>query len=260
VTVTAKSGTESGTATFTWTVSPTPAVVVASPGAMSGSVGSRVSLTLHASGGTGSYTWTAAHLPTGLTMSSTTGTIAGPLAAAGTFPVTVTVRSGTQVGTVSFTWTVSPVSCVAAQILANAGFESGPVNWTASPGVLSSNADAPQAHGGSRYAWLDGYGVAHTDALTQAVSIPATCHSATLSFWLQVSTDETGTVAHDKLTVRAGSTILATYSNLDQGGYALRSFDLSAFVGKTVTISFTGSEDTAKATSFVLDDTALTVG
>jgi hypothetical protein len=66
------------------------------------------------------------------------------------------------------------------------------------------------------------------------------------------------TIACDKLTVKAGSATLATYSNLNHNsGYALKSFEVSSLAGQTVTIAFTGTEDSQKQTSFVLDDTAL---
>lgn len=59
----------------------------------------------------------------------------------------------------------------------------------------------------------------------------------------------------------AGSTTLATYSNLNKAtGYALKTLDLSSFAGSTVTLKFTGAEDSSLQTSFVVDDTALTTG
>ena len=124
--------------------------------------------------------------------------------------------------------------------------------------VDSSAGEA--AHSGSWKAWLDGYGTTHTDTLTQSVTIPAGC-AATFTFWLHVdSAETTTTTAYDKLTVKAGATTLATYSNLNKAtGYSQKSFNLSSFAGQTVTISFSGSEDVSLQTSFVLDDTALTV-
>ena len=60
--------------------------------------------------------------------------------------------------------------------------------------------------------------------------------------------------------MKAGSTTLATYSNLNKAsGYSLKSFNVSSFAGQTVTISFTGTEDSSLQTSFVIDDTALTL-
>ena len=116
------------------------------------------------------------------------------------------------------------------------------------------------AHAGTRKAWLDGYGTTHTDTLNQSVTIPAGC-AATLTFWVHVDSAETTTsVQYDKLTVKAGSTTLATYSNLNKAaGYSQKSFNVSSFAGQTVTISFTGTEDSSLQTSFVIDDTALTV-
>lgn len=53
---------------------------------------------------------------------------------------------------------------------------------------------------------------------------------------------------------------LATYSNLDAAtGYTQRSFNLGAYAGQTVTVKFTGVEGSKLQTSFVIDDTALTV-
>ncbi|MFG3298119.1 M4 family metallopeptidase [Micromonospora chersina] len=155
--------------------------------------------------------------------------------------------------------TTPPSGSCTGQKLANPGFESGNVSWSASSGVIT-NDTAQAAHGGSYKAWLDGYGSTHTDTLTQSVTIPAGCR-ATLSFWLHIdSAESTTTTAYDKLTVKAGSTTLATYSNLNKAtGYVQRSFDISSLAGTTATISFSGVEDSSLQTSFVVDDTAVTL-
>ncbi|MGY0235419.1 M4 family metallopeptidase [Longispora urticae] len=157
------------------------------------------------------------------------------------------------------TKTAGPGTC-SGQKLGNPGFESASAApWTATSGVIDSSSSQP-AHGGTRKAWLDGYGSGHTDTVSQSVTIPAGCR-ATLSFYLHIDTAETTTsAANDKLTVTAGSTTLATYSNLNKAaGYTLRSFDVSALAGQTVTITFNGVENGSLQTSFVVDDTALTV-
>ncbi|MFG2780341.1 hydrolase [Streptomyces prunicolor] len=150
-------------------------------------------------------------------------------------------------------------TCTAAQLLGNPGFESGNTTWTASSGVITTSS-SEAARTGSYKAWLDGYGTATTDTLSQAVSIPSGC-SATLSFYLHIDTAETTTsTAYDKLTVTAGSTTLATYSNLNAAsGYVLKSFDVSSLAGTTATIKFSGVEGSTLQTSFVIDDTALNV-
>ncbi|MEP6814873.1 MAG: M4 family metallopeptidase [Marmoricola sp.] len=148
-------------------------------------------------------------------------------------------------------------------LLANPGFESGATSWTSSTGVITSSASGTP-HAGAYYAWLDGYGTTHTDTLSQTVTVPSGT-SASLTFYLDVSTSETGSTAYDKLTVQATSggvtTTKATYSNVNaSSGYVLKTIDMTPYVGKTVTLKFTGTEDTSLATSFLVDDTSLTTG
>jgi hypothetical protein len=153
----------------------------------------------------------------------------------------------------------------ATERIANGGFESGSTSWTASSGVITSDT-GEAAHTGSWKAWLDGYGITHTDTLYQTVTIPSTATSATLSFWLRVDSDETSTTtAYDTLKVQLRNTsntvltTLATYSNLNKGtSYVQRSFDVSAYKGQTVRVYFEGTEGSQVVTSFVIDDVSLT--
>jgi Zn-dependent metalloprotease len=248
------------------TCTATGGVTVTNPGSKSGTVGTAISsFTLSASGGTAPYTWTGTGLPPGVSVSSS-GTVSGTPTTAGTYNATVTATAASGgSGSATFTFTVSGGGggggCTSpGQKLGNPGFETGSAApWTASSGVVDNSAQQA-AHAGSWKAWLDGYGSTHTDTLSQSVTIPAGC-TATLSFWLHVDTAESGSTAYDKLTVKAGSTTLATYSNANAAaGYTQKSFNVSSLAGQTVTISFTGTEDSSLQTSFVLDDTALTVG
>jgi aminopeptidase S len=111
---------------------------------------------------------------------------------------------------------------------------------------------------GTRSAWLNGYGSTHTDTLQQTVTIPAGCTNSTLSFWLKIDSSETTTtIAYDRLTVQIGSMTLATYSNLNESAYTLRSFNVGSFAGQTVVLKFTSTENSSLQTSFVIDDTSL---
>jgi hypothetical protein len=155
-------------------------------------------------------------------------------------------------------------TCTSGQLLLNPGFESGAASWSADSGVITNSTGEP-AHSGSYKAWLDGYGTATTDTLSQSAAIPAGC-KATLSFWLHVDTAETGSTAYDTLKAQVLSSsgtvlaTLATYSNANAAtGYTQHSFDLSGYAGQTVTLKFTGTEGSKLQTSFVVDDTALTV-
>lgn len=151
-------------------------------------------------------------------------------------------------------------TCTPTQVVANGGFESGTSPWSQSSSTVITSRSGQSAHGGSSYAWLDGVGSTHTDTLSQSVTVPSGCATATLTFWLHIDTDETtSSVAYDKLTAKIGATTLATYSNLDDAtGYVQKSLDVSAYAGQSVTLSFTGTEDSSLQTSFVLDDIALT--
>jgi hypothetical protein len=184
--------------------------------------------------------------------------------------VTVTAKDTTGAsGTASFSWTISASSggCTAAQLLGNPGFETGAAApWSTSSGVVADNAKEPP-HGGTWDAWLDGYGTTHTDTLSQPVTLPSGCSSYQFSFWLHIDTAETTTTtAYDTLTVQvlssAGTVLgtLATFSNLNHlTGYAQHTYSLAAYAGQTITLKFTGSEDSEKQTSFVIDDTAVNV-
>ena len=244
----------------------TGGMTVNNPGNKSGTVGTAIAaFTVTQSGGTAPITWSATGLPPGITIGSSTGTVSGTPTTAGTYNVTVNATdssSPVKTGSTSFTFTISPTGggCSSpGQKLGNAGFESGATVWSQSAGVIDSSSGRP-ARTGSWKAWLNGYGTTHTDTLSQSVTIPAGC-AATLTFWVRIdSAETTTTVQYDKLTVKAGSTTLATYSNLNKNStYTQKSFNLSSFAGQTVSINFTGTEDSSLQTSFVIDDTALTV-
>jgi serine protease len=243
-------------------------VTVNNPGNQSSTVGQSVSLQITGSDSGGlALTYTATGLPTGTSISSS-GLISGTTSTAGTYSVTVTGKDSTGAsGSTSFTWTVgSSGGCSSpGQKLGNPGFETGSAApWTASTGVIQPNGAGETAHSGSYYAWLDGYGTTHTDTLSQGSTIPSGCTSTTFSFWLHIDTSETTTTtAYDTLTVQiihnGVTTTLATYSNLNHNtGYVQKSFNVGAYAGQSVTVKFTGSEDSSLQTSFVIDDTALT--
>ncbi|MEC3977514.1 M4 family metallopeptidase [Amycolatopsis sp. H20-H5] len=243
------------------TCSATGTVTVSNPGNQSTAVGTAVNLPLSASGGTAPYTWTATGLPAGLSINASTGAISGTPTTAATSNVTVTAKdSAARTGSASFSWTVGTTGGCSGQKLGNPGFESGNTVWAGSSGVIAQNGTSQPTHGGTWNAWLNGYGSAHTDTLSQSVAIPAGCH-ASLTFYLHIDTGETTTTtAYDKLTLTGGTTSLGSYSNLNQAaGYVLKTVDLSSFAGQTVALKFTGTEDSSLQTSFVIDDGAVTL-
>jgi subtilase family serine protease len=170
---------------------------------------------------------------------------------------------GTPNTTTAFSGSPGTGACTPQQLLGNPGFENGTAPWSATPGVINNNSSEP-AHSGSWNAWLDGYSSRHTDTLSQQVSIPSSCRSANLTFWLHIDTAQRGTLARDVLNVQVVSgsttTTLASYSNANAApGYVQRSFNLAPYIGKTITLRFTGTQSSSVPTSFVIDDTALNV-
>jgi subtilisin family serine protease len=259
-----------GTPTNDFSISVSPTSGATAPG---GSVSATVS-TATTSGAAQTVSLSASGLPSGATASfspssvtsggSSSLTIATSSSTpSGTYSITIT-GTGSVTHTTSFSLTVTGTGGCSSpgQKLGNPGFESGNTGWTASSGVIGQWGGSGQpTHGGTWNAWLDGYGTTHTDTLSQTVTLPSGCASYTLTFWLHIDTAETTTTTqYDKLTVTVGSTTLATYSNLNKAsGYSQRSFNLSAFAGQAVTLKFTGTEDISLQTSFVIDDTSLTV-
>jgi serine protease len=239
-------------------------VTVTNPGNQTGTVGTAVSLQIHASDSASgqTLTYSAAGLPAGLSINSSTGLISGTPTTAGTSNVTVTATDTTGAnGSAAFTWTISSSGgCNAAQLLGNPGFETGSASpWSATAGVINPNGAGETAHSGSWYAWLDGYGFTHTDTLSQTVTVPAACTGTKFSFWLHIDTAETTTTtAYDKLTVTVNGTTLATFSNLNHNtGYTQHTYSLGSYAGSAITLKFTGTEDSSLQTSFVIDDTAV---
>ena len=87
-----------------------------------------------------------------------------------------------------------------------------------------------------------------------------------MSFWLNVTSSETGTTAYDKLFVEVRSTsgtlltTLATYSNANKGtagSYSQKSFSLAAYKGQTVRLQFRTTTDSSVTTTFRVDDVSV---
>ncbi|MGW1491222.1 hypothetical protein [Streptomyces sp. NPDC002402] len=150
--------------------------------------------------------------------------------------------------------------------LLNSGFENGTPGWSWTSslgGSVIGNWGTYPAHWGTRYAWLCGWGEAGTQTLSQQITIPSNVNGATLGFYNRIGTFETEQVAYDTLKVQVidggTTTTLATLSNRDAvGSYVYRSYSLSNWRGRTVTVRLTGTEDASLRTDFVVDDMTVT--
>jgi hypothetical protein len=172
-------------------------------------------------------------------------------------------------GSGSTAYQLNVPSCPSGNRLTNAGFESGSTGWSQSSSKLigeHTGVDSP--HSGKWSARLDGTGHARTDTVSQKIGFPASCRTATVSFWLKINTAETTTTAkYDTMVVTLGAATIGTWSNLQHSRYknylhvtVRLTLPLDTYSAKTgATLLFNGKEDSSKQTSFVFDDVSITL-
>lgn len=151
------------------------------------------------------------------------------------------------------------------ELLVNGGFEGSVSPWVSSGTGAFYVSPGNYPHGGTAYIYF-GVNNSVTGQSYQQVSIPSTA-TGTLTFWLNVTSDETTTsTQYDKLFVEVRNTsgtllaTLATYSNLNEGTagvYSQKSLNLSAYKGQTVRVQFRSTTDSSLATTFRIDDVSL---
>jgi hypothetical protein len=213
-----------------------------------------------------SCSWTAiSNVPWITVTSGANGTGYGSVG----YTIAANSNSSSRTGTLTiarqtFTVTQSGAGTSSTSLL-NADFESGSVNWTEQGSAIITR-DGASAHNGFWYAWLGGYDNA-LDVMTQDVTIPSGAAQANLQFWYKIGTNETGLTVFDIMKVEIFSVAtgaklatLATFSNVDQtNGWVQSSpYDLSAFRGQNIRLSFTATTDSSATTSFLVDDLSLT--
>ncbi len=246
------------------TTTPGGAVTISSqPANKTVTAGAVASFSVTATGGTApyKYQWTRGGVAIAGATSATYSLTAQAADNGAVFAVKVTdsATSPTTATSSNATLTVGTTPPGGERIV-NGGFESGTSPWVGSTGVIGAYAGQTAAEG-TRFAWFGGNGSTSSETLYQSFAIPSTATSATLTFAMHIDTAETtSATAYDKLVVTvknsAGTTLgtLATYSNLNKAaGYQTRTFNLSAYKGQTVRLSFAMNEDSSLQTSFVVD-------
>jgi uncharacterized protein YkwD len=153
------------------------------------------------------------------------------------------------------------------QLIVNSGFEAGFAPWTQSSGAGYQFRDFSHPHAGSYEALICGY--AHcSDLLSQTISLPSSLTAVTLTYWIDVSTQETVTACYDSLTpqiLTSTSTLIsaapAVCNSVAGKGWTQHTLDLtSALVsrgGTSVKLAFRGVGTGSVPTSFYLDDITL---
>jgi len=148
------------------------------------------------------------------------------------------------------------------ELISNGGFEGSSSPWALSGDAYWSTGAYP--HSGTGYTVLGFYNYA-SGTMYQTVSIPASA-PANYTFWLNITSAESGSIVYDRLYVEVRSTsgallsTLATYSNVNEGTigvYSQKSFSLANWRGQTVRVQFRATTDSIYPTDFRIDDVSL---
>jgi hypothetical protein len=208
-------------------------------------------LALSPASGTAPASLTVSVNSTGLSRGQYSGTIAvnapGAIDTAVSVPVILTLLSPSSEG------------------VTDGGFEQGTDAWTLSGTALRATGGFP--HSGMAYGML-GLANSASGSVSEAITIPDDARSASLTFWLNVTSEETTIItAYDRLTVEvlgADGEVrasLASYTNLDKGvagAYLQRGpFDLLRFAGQTIVLRFRAATDVSLVTTFRVDDVSV---
>ena len=158
----------------------------------------------------------------------------------------------------------------ASELITNGGFELGLSGWIKS-GNFYADPGFSWPHTGSRYAYLSQSGGSPGNNLFgtiyQAVSLPASASSITLSFWYNITSQDSATIPYDYLNVtiqNSSGGFLASvhiFSNVDKqtiGSYSQKAFDLTSYKGQTIRVHFLGTTNPSLPTTFRIDDVSIT--
>ena len=209
-------------------------------------------------GGTATLQWTT----TGMTSCSGSGGWSGSKALSGSQQVS-------PASTTTYTLNCNGTAPPPQELVRNGGFAGAVTEW-----VLSSNFYANSTFGSCN---LTCPGYAYVSApngslslsnnlvgtMRQDISLPSTASSITLTFWVSISTLETGTTPFDVLSVTLLNAqgnplqLIGTFSNVNAGGYRKTTFNLTSYKGQTVRLSFVGTTDSTNGTIFRVDDVSV---
>ncbi len=257
--------------TATLTVTPLSALAISSqPASTTVTAGQTASFTVAATGGTSpySYQWYRGTSPISGAVSATYSLTTATTDNGATFKCTVTDSAATPatLTSSSATLTVTPQTQGTEKIL-NGGFESGATSWAGTTGSIGNwDLYGEPAYEGTKCALLGGNGTTALEYVYQTVTIPSTATAALLSFYVHIDTTESGTTAYDTMAIQVRNSsgtllkTLATLSNANAAsGYVLKTYDLSAYKGKTIRVHFNMIEDAYMETTFVVDKVSLIV-
>ncbi len=174
----------------------------------------------------------------------------------------------------SITFTLNFVLSTPVEKITNGSFDFGESGWTLSGDFWAgTNLTRYKTSPGYASGGVDSTGTIKKGAIgymEQTITIPTSATSAILTFWLNITSDETSAVTpSDVLSVsvfdgNGTPWILDAYSDLDKDPfcnstctYNQKAFDLTAFKGQTIRIRFLATTNFTKDTVFRIDDVSL---
>jgi hypothetical protein len=177
-------------------------VAIISPGSMNTATGTAVNYQVQAiDTATGTLSYSASGLPTGLSISSSTGVISGTASTAGTYSVTLTGKdSSGPSGSASFTWTVGSGSTGNTVTVTNPGSQSATVGTAVSLQVSASDSASGQTLTYSASGLPAGLSISSSTGLISGTPTTAGSSSVTVT-----ATDTTGAAGSASFTWTVGS-------------------------------------------------------
>jgi len=164
----------------------------------------------------------------------------------------------------------APLPSSQVERITNSSFSSGTSGWTLAEDFWAgTNFSTYHTSPGYAAGGVDSAGLPKNNALGwmyQNVTIPSGATSATLSFWYNITSEETGSTTYDVLNVTiqnsAGNylTTVAVLSNLNKsslGSYNKVTFDVTPYKGQTIRVHFLATTDGSVYTVFRIDDVNL---
>jgi hypothetical protein len=178
-------------------------VAVISPGSMTTATGAAVNYQVQAiDTATGTLSYGASGLPTGLSISSSTGVISGTASTAGTYNVTLTDKDTTgPTGSASFTWTVGSGGGTGGNTVTvtNPGSQAGTVGTAVSLQVSASDSGSGQTLSYSASGLPAGLAISSSGLIS---GTPTTAGSSSVTV---TATDTTGAKGTATFTWTVGS-------------------------------------------------------
>lgn len=171
-------------------------------------------------------------------------------------------RTGTvTIAGLTYTVTQAPYT-PGSELITNGNFNFQSIFWNFSEEVETLFGD--YTHNGNAYV-LFGYLNSQFYNINQTISIPITAVNPSLTFFLNISSQEFSTTQYDTLQVNVNSsgviTRLDNASNLNKGipGVYVQKgpYNLSAYAGKTITLEFVGATDKNRYTAFRIADVSV---